>query len=347
VAGPGERRRFVSAVPASSSPGKVPWKSVFTWALALGVSAAGLWFAFHGTSWEDLKASWASVRSPGWLLVFPAVAGAEFFLRTVRWTLLLKPLAPAAARWRVLFPVTAAGFFLNNVLPFRAGELARVYWTRRRTGVPFTGGLAVLTADRVFDMLCLLTLGAVVFVSKPGLFPASGALAAFAAGAVGGLAALLFLARFPEPARRVLRRLPSRPAAWGEQFLAAAGTLRSGRSIVLIYLVSLSFWILNVSFVQKLAGLFSLPLSWTEAAFFVLALCAGAFLPSAPGYVGALEAAGVAALQALGHDRHGALAFVLTVHFAQILSTAVWGIPSLFFGRLRRPPSGETAGGGP
>jgi len=128
--------------------------------------------------------------------------------------------------------------------------------------------------------------------------------------------------------------MPLRLQNWAHQFIDGARALRQVRTFITLFGVSLTFWCATVTFMQFIAHLFSLPLSWTQAAFVLLAFCLGALLPAAPGYVGTFEAAGVAALSLLGYTKSQSLPFILTFHICQILSTVIWGIPSLWLAGL-------------
>ncbi len=80
-----------------------------------------------------------------------------------------------AIRWRYLFPprsdppgLVAAimiGYMINNVLPLRAGEFARVYVVAHRWGHGFWTTLGTVVVERVLDgMTVVLMLGILVFL---------------------------------------------------------------------------------------------------------------------------------------------------------------------------------------
>ncbi|MBI4395910.1 MAG: flippase-like domain-containing protein [Elusimicrobia bacterium] len=307
----------------------------FRWFLSIALSVGGLWFALRGTDWTAMSESFRNIQSPGWLLLFPLFTITEFSLRALRWKILLSPLKPA--RWRDLLPITAAGFFVNNVLPFRAGELARVFWTREKTGVPVGSCLTVLAIDRLFDMLCLLTFVVFVLIRKIDLFPSPRPVIAFLAVTVSGLIGMAFLARFPEAVKNWVDHdwIPPRVKRWAHQFIEGAAILRNGRAFFMAYGISLSFWLFWPLINRLFARSFSIPLSFIDSAWLTIAFCFGALLPSAPGYVGTLEAAGVTALQLVGFGKSETFPFILLLHFSQILSTVLWGIPSLWIAGLR------------
>jgi hypothetical protein len=305
-------------------------KKALRLALAAAVSALGLWWALKGMTAERWSEA-ARHASCLWLLALvPAAMGIEFVLRAKRWGGLL----PRSVRpsFRRVFSITAGGFFLNNILPFRAGEAARLLWTRRDTGTPAAACGAVLGLDRLFDMMALATVLFWVLSRWKG-FPGGGRAGfLFGAGTAAVAIMLWAAARRPDRAVSLARgcRLSGRPLRWVEEFARGAAPLADPRLFLRLYLISMVFWGMNAVMFAAVSRVFGLGLSPTEGAALIVAFATGAALPSAPGYVGPLEAAGVALLSAAGRPREAAVPFILTLHAAQILSTAIFGVPSLF-----------------
>src|SRR5207302_2105873 len=75
-------------------------------------------------------------------------------VRSVRWQPLLggKPGAP------LLFRTLVIGLMLNDLLPGRLGEVARVYLLARSASVPVGASLASIVVERVLDGIALITL---------------------------------------------------------------------------------------------------------------------------------------------------------------------------------------------
>src|SRR5438105_4686587 len=84
-------------------------------------------------------------------------------------TALLVSLLAKAARWRLLLPESPAvttprlyrimniSFLLNNVLPARLGDVARVAMTSRQPGVRLGHVLSSMLTERLTDMVTLTT----------------------------------------------------------------------------------------------------------------------------------------------------------------------------------------------
>jgi len=73
-----------------------------------------------------------------------------YFLRALRWKILLRPVQPKASTWSLVAP-TVVGF-TGLALLGRAGEFIRPYLIARRTNLPFSSQLAVLVVERIFDL---------------------------------------------------------------------------------------------------------------------------------------------------------------------------------------------------
>lgn len=307
-------------------------------ALSLAVSGAGLWWVLRGVDGPALWSALRGMRSPALLAVVPLAMGVEFLLRARRWCVLLPS---GALEGKRAFAVTAGGFFLNNILPLRAGEAARLLWTCRDAGLSVPAVGAVLVVDRVMDMLALATLGLLAASGFPSLRHAGLSLGA---GALCAAAVLWGLARRPDAALALAARagLPAKLQSWMAEVARGSAPLARPTVFVGLYVLSLAFWSMNIGALSLLSGMFGLNLSWLLAAALMLSFAFGAALPSAPGYVGTMEAAGVAFLSAAGHAPSQSLPFILTLHLAQILSTALYGLPSLaFLGKGKPDAAGE------
>src|SRR5205814_656813 len=94
--------------------------------IALGFLIAGvcLYFAFRGISFREMGVNLKRASlAPIFLALALSVVG--FLLRSQRWAVLMAPVRPTG-RFE-LFWVMMIGFFANNVLPLRMGELVRAH----------------------------------------------------------------------------------------------------------------------------------------------------------------------------------------------------------------------------
>ena len=94
-------------------------RKLFPWLITLGA----LYLAFRGVEWDLL---WSHVRGadPNLILLAVLLTIVSYWLRAARWPLLFPEVRfPLVSSWKVL----VLGFFMNNILPARAGELVRAH----------------------------------------------------------------------------------------------------------------------------------------------------------------------------------------------------------------------------
>src|SRR5215207_3071649 len=131
----------------------------FGWRGALGIalSILLLGWTLHDVAWGDV---WRELRASNLPLFLAAATCATliFPLRAIRWRVILDPVAPRLSMG-MLWRATAIGMMVNNVVPARAGEIARAYaLTRETPRVGFAAAFASIAVDRVFDAVVILLL---------------------------------------------------------------------------------------------------------------------------------------------------------------------------------------------
>jgi len=95
---------------------------------------------------------------------------ANFTTRAYRWGLLVRPMKRVRAL--ELFPVYMIGL-LGNLLPMRGGEILRAYLLKDKLKIPFSGSLATIMVERVFDVLTLLLIFSGVLLFHADIFPST------------------------------------------------------------------------------------------------------------------------------------------------------------------------------
>lgn len=108
----------------------------------------------------------------GWLLAAWVVGLLSYAGRTVRWMVMLRPLAPAA-RHRDVLSATLIGFTAIYLLG-RPGELVRPWLIARSTGASLPSQFAALLLERVYDTLLILAFFGYALASTIQLHPSAG-----------------------------------------------------------------------------------------------------------------------------------------------------------------------------
>lgn len=278
-----------------------------------------------GEAWDALGSS-----NYWWLLPSLAVLALFILIRAVRWRYLFarttRPSLGAVAEALLI------GYLFNNILPARAGEVARVVALKQRAGTSRAETAATVVIERGYDVFCLLVL---LFAALPWLPPVSWLRTAVylaIALAVGLAAAIAVLSiwgdRALQLALRPFVRLPfirERVESMTRNLGQGLAGLRRGRIGVgafcwttLSWLVlAISFWFVTLAF--------DLDLSPVAGLFVVIAVGLAMILPSSPGSLGVFEAAAVFALSAYGISSTRALPYALVLHAVNLVPFLVVG----------------------
>lgn len=318
----------------------------FGWRGALGilVSVACLVYVFHDINWPDTM---ARVRQANYgLLVLAALAATLMFpLRARRWRTILDPIVPRIP-FGPLWRSVAIGMMVNNVVPMRAGELARAYAiTREVPQVTLSTALASLVVDRVFDAVVVLALMAIAtllptFPSGAGGLVGHTAIVitvAATATLIVGLYGMVFFPKtliriFEMIARRVSPRLEERGRVALHAFAEGLSVLRKPVHFLAVLWWTVLHWMLQplafwIGF--KAVGI-DVPFS---AALFVQGLIViGVSVPSTPGYFGPFELAAVAALGVYGVGAGAARVWAVAFHIVSFIPITLFG--AYYFARL-------------
>jgi|ERR1035437_9563694 uncharacterized protein (TIRG00374 family) len=309
-------------------------------ALGLLLSAFLLWWVMKATSprvvWDLLSHSNFAL----WIACTVA-ATAIFPLRARRWAALLEPVAGRLA-FKPLWQSTAIGMMVNNVIPFRAGELARAFaLSRAESRVPFTAAFASLAIDRLFDgtIVLMLMLVATLDPAFPsGRMIGDHPLGFYLKGAAIFLGAVLLVlvaivlvphtifGAIDAVMRRVAPRFEPRLRALMDGFASGLDVLRNPRLLTEVFLWTLAHWLCNAFAFWLGFRALGIGAPFT-AAFLIQGLIAiGVAVPAAPGYFGTFEYFGKAGLVLYGVGDAQAVSWVIGFHVLSYIPITVMGV---------------------
>ncbi len=289
-------------------------KQAISWILRLALAGGAFLYAVWGIDFDTL---WQSLRqySPGNLLLAQAYLLILFLPSTFRIVFLCQ----GKARVRHAFASVVLGLGLNNILPAKLGELAKVFYLRRKIGISMGTGLGIVFWERFFDLNAVLLIGAATaFLMQKDLI-----LLPLLLGVGGIWIFLLVYGVWPPVITFLVHLIPSERLR-----LLATDTLNNLRDgfhpRFFLVLGGFTFlaWLAYSSFVFLflwLVAKFSLTFLQALSVFVVSTL--GMSLPSTPGSLGVYEAAIVLSLGWFGIGKEQALAAALTLHMIQYLPT--------------------------
>jgi len=333
--------------PSSPTPSRAsasPFPSRWAWILGLAVTAAFLAWAVRGTHWSEVLAGLRAV-DPLLLVLTVGIATLTFPIRLIRWRVILRDDREAPLSWRPLWHAVAIGFMANNLLPARAGELARAYVASRQLPVRFTTALASIGVERVFDALVMLGLMAVAIASPS--FPAQSTLLNTPLSRLAERAALLFGALFvlsfvvvlrPAPWLALFERvaravLPTQVAA---RLTGMAGGLVAGLTVLkrpgrfgAMLLWSFVLWLTNAASFAVCFRAFGLQVPLEGSLLLQGILGFAVAVPASAGFFGVFEKATQLTLQIYGIGPSLALAYAVAYHVSTFLPITLLGLRSL------------------
>lgn len=305
-------------------------KRILTRIIPWLITALALWYAFHDVEWSVLLSHLGDIHL-GWALLAIALTITSYVLRSARWQLLFpRPVLSFAQAYRVLI----MGFFMNNVLPARAGELVRAHLGAKTAGLTRTQVLATVVAERLVDGLVLSFFFVIFAVGLGDSGIGTGLLwvaVAFGAVGLGILGVLILRERIITFAGRFLTRIDNKASRYTfdrlQLFLGGLTPLTHRARAPHIALWSIVIWSIELGVYASVAFAYNVPLSLAQSVLFMVAVNFSSLIPAAPGGIGVIEAVGSKVLQSVGIQQELALTMVVTQHFIQY---AMVGIPGIF-----------------
>ena len=238
-----------------------------------------------------------------------------FWIKAWRWAMILEPLGRYTVRQ--VTPSLMIGFAANNVLPAHLGEIVRAVWFARRYRQRISAVLVSQVLERILDVaaILLLFLAAAPWIeSAPDVLRVSVWLVA----SIAAFMCLVIYAMLAAPERlfhiwhTLSSKLPESIGSRGEAFLRdilqALSSVKSPTRLLVLLVNSIVQWsVMSVCVWLSMAAM-GVHIGPAITIIVLTATVVAVTLPSAPGYVGALQAAFVFALQPFGVSAESAFA---------------------------------------
>ena len=312
------------------------------WTVVAGIL---IWFCLRAIDWKEFSAALMSCRWE-FILLSMALGAAVFYIRGLRWKMLLEPFDPSTSAVTT-FNAYNICMAVNLVLP-RAGEVARLGYVVKHSAVgadgkrllTFDKALGTLLVERVWDALVTLGMAAVLLLIKWADFGPymQEAFAGIGIGgglwwALGGLVVIGFAFVF------LSWKLRDKGGVWGKvwNFLEGIGhgllSFRQMKSPLLFFaytaLIWVIYWIMSASIIWALQDLEAFThLTLTDAFFLMIAGSISSVVP-VPGGFGAYHGVVAGALHSIWKMPLGTGMIYATLnHESQVLTQAVCGLAS-------------------
>ncbi len=273
----------------------------------------------------------------GWVLIAILLIVVQAWLRAVRWIQLFYPL-DKGLHVRQMFGISTVAQMLNIVVPWRLGDLARIYLTGEMEKRSKAQTLATLGTEKIFDTLMLLVmiLVAPLFVTLPStLETARESFIGLSIALFAAAIALIFLGD------RLLQLLRGIPLPWFRRLLDTHGALALGTLDVFkrwdlhLQLQVFSLVVAVIGVVVNYLGLLALNLQGLPLIVPVLlfpVLQIGGVVPSSPGKLGLFQYLCILTLSLFGVDQSLGLAYGILLYVIAYGTPMVLGVLILWWG---------------
>ena len=312
-------------------------KSLISLLSGLAITALALTYALWDINFQTL--SNLLYEANYWFLIpFLSLLTLYFWAKALRWAVILRPLGRFTTTQ--VTPAMMIGFGGNNILPAHLGEVLRTVVFARQFRKPYSGVFTSLIMERMLDIVAILGLYfvAVLLIGESSEALRIAAWAALCAVAVACFGIFLSLWK-PDALLSLWRRcsewLPYHLQERGERMLRnivlALSAVRSPGALLLQLGYSVLQWGLMAAEVWIAMWALGDPISASVALITLAVITLAVTVPSAPGYVGSIQAAFVFALVPFGVTQEAALAGSVFFLVAQWIPVTTIGALFFFF----------------
>jgi hypothetical protein len=290
-----------------------------------------------------------------WSKVSEVLRGANLKYVVLAVAFLLISTASKTVRWRLLLPdstvvsvprlyrIVHVSYLLNNVVPARLGDVARVSMTTHLRGLRVGHVVSSLLTERVTDIVTLLVCFAAVspFLPLPDEYLRWLHLAWWTLGSLAAI--VIAAAAFHRPiarlttVSRMFERLPL--PGWArdeaESFRDGWRQLFVRTHVLRIWSWSGLAWLGAFAINYMLMKALDIEAPLTVAVLLTCTTNLAMLVPSSPSYVGVFHAAATISLLPFDVSASRALSFAILAHLVNVVPVSILGATFLLWGRDR------------
>ena len=246
------------------------------------ISLAGIYWAFKDFHFFDFKRSIQQIDLL-YLILATIFLWGSVWVRGLRWKWLFKESASPSVS--SLYRAVLIGYFGNNVLPLRLGEILRAYIVGKENNLPKSFVFGTVVLERLMDMFALIFFGIILLILYP-----------FEEGWVGDyilkggsvilivIFALIIIRRFK------LKSTENKILRIFNQIMDGLLSIRK-KNIIPVVISSILIWSIYLLDVYLIQRAFQFNLTWTQSLAILVISSLALSIPSAPGMIGTFHAA--------------------------------------------------------
>jgi len=299
------------------------------------ISALAVYAVLQFVDLQELKHALSTV-SLQFILGVIAFNLASLVLRGKAWQTILDN----KISFRQAFFGISEGYFLNNILPFRAGEFGRSFFVGRNSGLGTMYILSSIVIERALDIGFAAILIVLTLPNLSGMDWMRPIAIVALILVVFGLGSLFLLSRSKDRVVAWLNRFEGRSRFFAvvipllRNLIEGFSTISKPSQFFLVLFWIASCWALwsGLYYFMLIQTLPGQPL-WTGA-FISSVLAMGIAIPSAPAALGVFEAAITGAVVLLGGTTSGGFGYAMIVHLVHFVVVAIIGMWGLSRGQV-------------
>ncbi|TNF34754.1 MAG: flippase-like domain-containing protein [Gammaproteobacteria bacterium] len=299
--------------------------------LSTAVTLLFLWLFFRDMGWHAIaslpsKTQWHYLVAAGFLLV------PGFLLRAWRWHQLLKNHGSHVTLRNCLAPILSA-FAINNILPFRLGDIARITLFKRILIAEPATITTTLLLERLLDFFSLI----LIFFIGLGAMPlmASGPFFSYILSvACVVTAGTLVVIAMKQKISRSLRSLSAHANIPNQvrlivQFIddVITGLFFHGnpRALCKLFVTSIAIWLTEIAMFWCVGRALAIALNPQGSALIMSISTFSTLLPSTPGYIGTFHYLCRMALELIGIETISAIQYAILIHAIIVIPVTLVG----------------------
>lgn len=307
---------------------KIIKKHIFKIILGFAISMLLIYLSVRNV---DFKHSFELIKNANiyWIIISMIFFVFSYVVRTVRWYFLLTPLKKIGVLRSFYFLIF--GFFMNNILPLRLGEFVRAKVAGEKFQISRSSVFATVVIERLMDVIifiiCFFLIA--IFVEIPQWLKNTFLLCTLIFGFITIF--LFFLSKGKDKFLKLISKikLPEKildmVLSLFSKFTTGLSFFNNGKLAFKVFIFSFLVWFIEAFSYMYFFKAFGVDISIMQAIFVIVVIGVGVILPTAPGFIGAIEFMGVVALGVFGIEESVAFACIASLHFADMVVLYILG----------------------
>jgi glycosyltransferase 2 family protein len=268
-----------------------------------------------------------------WLIIFLFMINFIYILKGYRLTLLTLDEKFSIKKITCFAKNMIIGFMLNNILPFRMGDMIRGFLISKSYDIKKTFIIGTIVLERLFDLLTIFILLSLFLLTTHLEIPSfMRNLSSF--GLIAICIIFFILIYFKKYKAIIIRkinmlhdiRLFRKLSRLFNSLLDGFAILDQSHHTLKIIVLSICIWFLDGLTFFVIGKALSLDLHIISFLFVMIISCLSTLIPSGPFFIGTFEGACVFAFAIFSVDQEQAMAFAVLFHSLQIVFLTSLGI---------------------